>query len=239
MAIAVRNPMQGEKTHSVWIEEYPSPARVFERDFPDFGALALSPDAEFLAVAAGGKLTVLAWRNGETRDTVALTAAVASMTWHPSGREIVCSADNARADAPLLRVDLDAGTWARLPASGTHPQFSPDGRSLYLLLDRELHVLPWPLDGTPPQQVLDIAPVHTFALSPDGTRVFLLVGSASQFLAHCAFPVLADLPPGRRRYAPEGEHTFGLPAWCAWMTEAPGQPLAHKTKAPQSQAVLP
>ncbi|OPZ24988.1 MAG: hypothetical protein BWZ02_02650 [Lentisphaerae bacterium ADurb.BinA184] len=234
LALAVRCRTSDGETHRVWVEEIPGTARLFEREFPGFNALALSPDGESLAVAAGEQLAVIAWRDGTTTAAIALPAAVADVTWHPSGRQIVCSRETGRgADTSLLCADLDAGTCAKLAAGGTHPRFPADGSCLYVVHDQKLHTLPWPPDGTPPRQVLDITPVRAFSLSPDGTRVCILAGMSNPLLEIGCYPIVADLPPGRRRYAAAGrEVSTTYPHWCAWLTDAPGQRLANAEGTP-------
>lgn len=119
---------------------------------------------------------------------------------------------------PFTRIELvetGSGACERItfgPRSDANPQFSPDARALAFLSDRSGHFQLYLLDPAHPRQVT-AAPVidgvvESFAWSPDGTAILLLVAGVG-----------ADLS-GAQGSGALASGVDALPSWTPYVEEA-------------------
>ena len=147
------------------------------------------------------------------RQVTGLGARIEAIAWAPDG-EALAVASNARGTFDIYRVDVATGATRRLtsdPRYAVYPQFTPDGRILYVRLNEtwtDHEVILVNGDGSEPRVVLqdrDCFDYHygrTFGyplVSPDG-RWFLFRSDRSGWFNVWAAPVDGDGEP--RQIAP-------------------------------------
>src|SRR5262249_49018292 len=108
----------------------------------------------------------------EDRCVMAQDATLTALAWSPDGFSLLVSRENTNLDNDLFLLPLDGlnGGEPRLltphtaEAAYTHPCFAPDGRTLYLLTNRDRELLaPSALDLTAPSLEGEHTPLRILA----------------------------------------------------------------------------
>lgn len=147
-----------------------------------FARMALAPDAQKVAVIGHGEIFAAPVKEGGAAQRITTSlGAEREATWSPDSRRLLYITEQGL-DHRLAEYDVAAGKEVFLTAKGiaSVPVYAPDGKSaLYVLDDRELHLVTLPGGGrVPGDRVLFTGAINTDgrygprpAWSPDGKYV--------------------------------------------------------------------
>lgn len=149
---------------------------------------ALSPDAQHVAFAVGGRIAVLSLATRDTRYlSLGVSAHDAEPAWHPGGRRLAIASRRAsgeQADLFELTLAADGAASGRrrlteTPADERQPVYGPRGESLVFVREDNLHRLDL-ADSSTRKLTAGLRRVQKPSFLPSG-RLLFLWSEAKQF----------------------------------------------------------